>query len=365
MKKKALFTILTSLLILVNGISQVELVKDFLKHPTAIDFHNEKAYVTIQGLTPNEGKLVSFDLDNPSQTCITHFENLSQYPRCIATHENIAYIGFNNYIGKIDLNQQNFEIDIFTTSILSPKCLTVKNDILYIAENYKISYINLLDQNPELRVLVDDLNYKPLSIALKDQDLYFTGANNIFKISVDDVSNNVEEVLLDLETTVYSIAIIGNELYFDQTYLIPQKRISKIDLENSESNIENIVSNIGSALHMNYFDSTLYFVSPTESNNGQIGKIFKLTEPIINSNNIEEFEIIKTYPNPANSFISIDYPHVNNFEISIYNYNGQLVMKLSGNNRIDIQHLNPGIFLMEFKDNGIIKSRSKFIKISI
>lgn len=362
MKNNTLFTLLTSLVFIINCNAQIELVKDFLKHPTAIDFHDERAFVTIHGLIPNEGKIISFDLENPSETCVTHFENLPGYPRCIAIHENNVYVGFRNFIGIIDLDQQILKLDTLTTSVFRPKCLKIKNDKLYIVEHYKISSINLLEQSPGKTILIDDLNYQPLSIALKDQHVYFTGSNNIFKILIDDVTPNIEEVLLDLETEVYSISIIGNELYFDQTYLLPQKHISKFDLDSPASSIENVVSNIGSAIHINHFDSMLYFVSPTEPNNGQIGKIYKLTEPIINSTKTEKVELIRIYPNPANSVVSIDYPNIGSCEISIYNQFGQLIKKLSGQDRIDIQHLNIGIYLIEVKERGVIRSRSKLVK---
>lgn len=65
------------------------------------------------------------------------------------------------------------------------------------------------------------------------------------------------------------------------------------------------------------------------------------------------------YPNPAKNYIKIKSEQVDNFEISIYNIRGELILKgkYLSDEDIDISNLENGLYLMRV--NGLT---SKFIK---
>jgi hypothetical protein len=81
---------------------------------------------------------------------------------------------------------------------------------------------------------------------------------------------------------------------------------------------------------------------------------------------IEKINTLKIYPNPANNFININGITESTAQISIFNMQGVLVSNInvekgSINERIDIQNLSSGVYLIQLStDNEIVQKR--FIK---
>ena len=65
---------------------------------------------------------------------------------------------------------------------------------------------------------------------------------------------------------------------------------------------------------------------------------------------------VNIYPNPTSGLVYVDVE--SSFDVVIYNYQGQVVKKLYGNNDyIDMSDLNEGMYFVEVKtkDNVIVK----------
>lgn len=362
--KKQWFLLSICLLFSLHGIAQFELVKDSLDQPTAITFHENRAFVSLQGAQPNTGKIISFELDNPEETCITHAENLSQYPRSIIAIDNNLYIGFTTYIGKVDLSQSSFEITEFTSNVFFPRCLIVQDNKLYVAEDGRISFVDLASQNAPAIPLIENLASRPLSITIKNDALFFTSENNIHQVDLTDPSLEINDLATDLALDVYSITTIGNDLYFDQTFNASgEKTIMKLSLSDPENTMEDVVSGIGSAIHLNHKNGIMYFASPLNAVGSVDGNIYKFSEAITTNNEWTNPIIYQLYPNPAKDFIAIKGLEDQHYKFKVFNQNGQLVNKLSNQSRMDIQALNHGLYFIEIRNTeNQVLFQSKFVK---
>lgn len=69
---------------------------------------------------------------------------------------------------------------------------------------------------------------------------------------------------------------------------------------------------------------------------------------------------VKLYPNPVANTLTIDESILVD-ETSIYNLQGQLVLRSSGKNNLDVSSLATGQYLLKIKSDGITKT-GKFIK---
>ena len=331
-----------------NLYSQVELVKDNLEHPTGIAFHGDRAYATLQGQQPHTGKIVSFEINNPEATYEVLLDSLSEYPRSIAVSGNDLFIGFTGYIGKMTINDNPFELEVFSFNPIFPRCLEVYNDKLYVAENNKISYYDLVTLNKT--ILIDSMENSPLSLAIKNDILYYSSENNLLKVNLN-MPTEIDTFYTDFDHKIYAISIIGNEMYVDQTYLAASSReIIKIDLTNPLNSLETVVSGIGSAIDINYHEGSLYFVSPLEPNNGQVGKIFKVSEEIITNTHLQQMIEPVVFPNPAMESIEIKGIKERDLSISILNQNGQFIRKVVGQSKLDVFDLNQGIYYLEIEE---------------
>ena len=70
-----------------------------------------------------------------------------------------------------------------------------------------------------------------------------------------------------------------------------------------------------------------------------------------------EFNAIKIYPNPAKIILNINLPeHIRAEEIRLFDVLGKQVgqFQLQKNNKIDVSHLNDGVYFLKF-ENGLIK----------
>ena len=88
----------------------------------------------------------------------------------------------------------------------------------------------------------------------------------------------------------------------------------------------------------------------------------------INTNSeIEKIQkIIRVFPNPAENFLNIDFLESKAFSLRIYNISeGRTIKEFyvdEKKHRLDCGDLSPGVYFMEFIENGLIFQREKFIK---
>lgn len=361
---KRIITILVlSFVIHISAFGQYEILKDSLDHPTAIAFHEELAFVSLQGTFPNTGKLISFEIDNPIASCTVHFDSLSEYPRSIVITDNTLFLGFTTYIAKVDLEDEVFSLDVFTSDVFFPRSLKVKNNVLYIAEEDRISFIDLSSQNTIPTPLLDKLENSPLSLDIKNDYLYFTELNQILKVDLTSFPLEVENVMDNLENNIYSIKIVGKDLYFDQTFNSQTtKKILKFNIENPTTTLEVVASNMYSAIHINHYQETLYFVSPNPSLVDNIGRVYELNAPVISSNNSITRDVFSIYPNPTNQFLRIENLNTNEFLVEIRDLSGNLIKSVSNRQHINVEALSSGIYLLNILSDNHPFSSKVFIK---
>ncbi len=72
----------------------------------------------------------------------------------------------------------------------------------------------------------------------------------------------------------------------------------------------------------------------------------------LNDNNLESVQI---YPNPVNDILHIQHSHTN-FKLKLLDISGKIIMEYKNVNQIDISNLEKGIYLLEFENEGNLKS---------
>ena len=81
---------------------------------------------------------------------------------------------------------------------------------------------------------------------------------------------------------------------------------------------------------------------------------------ILSTDDLDE-EGMTIFPNPTNSKINIRTPNSKKFDIELYDMRGRLVIQIENTNSLDVDHLNTGIYLLQFKTsegNRIVKKIS-------
>jgi hypothetical protein len=74
-----------------------------------------------------------------------------------------------------------------------------------------------------------------------------------------------------------------------------------------------------------------------------------------------ESDIISVYPNPAKDVIYVDANKT--FDATIYNYQGQTVMRVYENNgKIDVSELSSGMYFVEIKTNDNVVVKKVLVK---
>jgi len=59
---------------------------------------------------------------------------------------------------------------------------------------------------------------------------------------------------------------------------------------------------------------------------------------------------VRIYPNPAIEIINISFDQKLNFQSSIYDLNGRLILQSQNINELNIKNINQGSYLLEIKD---------------
>ncbi len=73
-------------------------------------------------------------------------------------------------------------------------------------------------------------------------------------------------------------------------------------------------------------------------------------------------EEYKVYPNPSSGKLILENPNHPSFEIEIYNMHGDLMLSEMSSGEIDIEHLSPGIYILQIVNCKKIKAK-RVIKI--
>lgn len=70
------------------------------------------------------------------------------------------------------------------------------------------------------------------------------------------------------------------------------------------------------------------------------------------------------YPNPASNFVHLEVPSGESFEVSIYNVTGKkvFVTKINRTTRLDVNSLNAGVYMVNFKQGNQNTTRKLIIK---
>ena len=70
---------------------------------------------------------------------------------------------------------------------------------------------------------------------------------------------------------------------------------------------------------------------------------------------IDEFnsEMIKVYPNPSSSTITIEGVD-GDFHVSIYNTIGEIVLKGSGTSQLNVSSLDSGVYILKVSQDGVV-----------
>lgn len=82
-------------------------------------------------------------------------------------------------------------------------------------------------------------------------------------------------------------------------------------------------------------------------------------DSILSTNETSSFNSLKTYPNPTSNTISIENTDIET--IKVFNLNGKLILTKNNTNKINVESLSKGIYLLSIKTkNGFYSS--KFVK---
>lgn len=351
---RAFFQIL-SLFFIGNLYSQTEIVKDSLDHPISIVFYGDKAIVALHGAQPHQGQIISFEIDNPIESYTVLFDSLSSYPRSLAIKGNDLYIAFTVYIGKVNLNASNLELEEFIPNLFFPRCLIFDNDELYIGEDDKISVVSVVSTNPIPLEVIGDLEEAPLSMAIENEKLYIATGNNIARFDLNSPQSELEYIYSEFEYKIYSIAIIDGKLYLDQGDLSfePTEKILRFDLTNSENSLETYLGGLVSAIGITYYDNHLFFASPKPNFVGEFeGKVIKVSDEIVLSQNTIDSSPFVIYPNPTSGMIRIDGMNLMQSSIVIFDQHGRIVLKSQGREQLNLDKLPNGVYFLEINNKG-------------
>jgi len=89
------------------------------------------------------------------------------------------------------------------------------------------------------------------------------------------------------------------------------------------------------------------------------------TCPAVNANDIDNTELFTTYPNPANTFLTVETEISGLYDIAITSLNGQLIYitKMEGSTlQIDLSFLQKGVYFITVRSRDYVRTE-KIIKL--
>lgn len=350
------------LICLVNwsGNSQIEDFMD-VSRPMAIDFKEDVMYLVINssGGPVTDGAIAKVDLSDENLDIDILVDGLI-YPRALIIVGDYLYYAVPSSIRRIDITVQDPIYETVVSGTNYVRAFSYKDNYLYIAENDKISKIDLTQTNFSKTTVIDGFTNSPLALSERNNELFIAYDHNVSKIDLLDPNPVLTDVLIGLVGKIYGMDIYSDYLYIEQShnYPIGQKKITRCDLTQASFIEEDVVISVGNSTMINikFHDNDLYIVY-----GGFTDKISKLENA--DALSLDEFmliEAVSLYPNPANTTISLSNL-LNDIEYSIYDVNGKMIKKgvVKSNDEVSIEELNSGFYFLKI-DN---KNTFKFIKL--
>ena len=350
------------LLCLVNWTvsSQIE---DFLDapKPMAIDFKDDIMYLVLNssGGPVTDGAIAKIDLSDENLEIDILVDNLI-YPRAVIIVGDYLYYALPTSIRRINLTDQNPVPEIVVSGTNYPRAFSNKNNYLYLAENDKISKIDLTQTNFSKTTVIDGLSYSPLALSERNNELFIAYDHNVSKIDLLDPNPVLIDVLMGLDGKIYGMDFYSDYLYIEQTFTVPvgQKRIIKYDVTHDDFITSDVVNSAGglTMIDIRFHENDIYIVYGGFGN-----KLAKVENA--DTLSLDEFTFAETttlFPNPANDTISLtNLP--NDTSYSIYDVNGKVIKNgvANSNDLISIEELNSGFYFIKLDD----KNTFKFIKL--
>lgn len=351
---------LISLLTLSEGHSQTTTIIDSLNSPIALTFVEDDIYVAIHGKTIHEGQITKFNVNDPVNTYEVLFDSLT-FPRAIIAKDSMIYVGLRDEIMSLDLTSQSSQLDtVYHELFLFPRSFEFNGNDLMIAQQKALSKIDLSNENKEIEVLVSFEN-NPLSIKNYNGSLIIAEGNSIFQYDYD--STILSEIIEGLDHITYSILIVGNDLYIDQSDLSSgEEEIIVYDLNSIASGPVSFCSNLASAIGLTEYNNQIYYASQKPVIDEMYeGKILVINKRLVSTK--DQFEIdVRCYPNPLVDVVYFNYRLPLN--IDLYDISGHLVKREKSINEIDISELPKGMYQATISDiNGRYLTTKTLIKI--
>ncbi|KFE97907.1 T9SS type A sorting domain-containing protein [Chryseobacterium luteum] len=124
----------------------------------------------------------------------------------------------------------------------------------------------------------------------------------------------------------------------------------------AQSVIGNINSGAVSDTNFTHSVGEIYVIptDPDQANSGTMGVFYQSVIKVLGITELEK-DRIKIYPNPTTDFVHITLNSKTKIEeAEVYDTAGRLVLKVKPDNgKIDLRGLNPGIYMISFKNPDI------------
>ncbi|MCO4814157.1 MAG: T9SS type A sorting domain-containing protein [Flavobacteriales bacterium] len=157
-----------------------------------------------------------------------------------------------------------------------------------------------------------------------------------------------KEILVAKLASPEGIALHGNFLYFSSN---TNNFISRIDISNGHTAVvERVALAKESGARLAFFGDVLYFSQKKE------GAIYKVLSRHASIGAKDKVSQVLVYPNPANDYLVVDGVELG-AQIEIIDMTGAQMLKIEANsrNRIDISHLNSGVYFIRLNENEMLR----------
>ena len=356
MKKQIL--LFTLLLFGRYGQTQVSTVLDSLDNPIAITFVGDNLFILLHG-KPFEGKLISYNINDPTKTIKIHLDSLT-YPRAIIEKDSIIYIGLPSAIISYDLRSKKPEFkEVYTKSFFFPRSFGFVGSELYFAEETGLSMIDL-SASPIKIIQIYSFN-QPLSLAIEGHLIYVAVRKSIFKYDLQ--SKKMIELIKDLEFRPYTVINIDNILYMDYGDLgFIREEIIAFNLSKPKLGYEVFCDEVIGTICLKEHKGSIYIASQVFFSNGKpAGKILRIDKTLINQPKINGLTI---YPNPTPDNVCLTGLNIEDMNFKLFDSNGKLIYSDTNITSIDMSQFPKGVYYLSFEN--VIKNVSgtkKIVKI--
>ncbi len=262
---------------------------------------------------------------------------------------------FGNYFAYDDgISESHLVVKKAGAEIALEFQLNVPDSLRGIAVNFPHFYSNASDQLFNFRIWVDTIDNSPEHEIIFQNPFY---ANEIFDtlhgfttyVLRDDLGVDPEPIALPAGKVYIGIQQASNDL---------EGLSIGFDKNNPEAK-EFTYINIGEGWE------NLAEVAPTQFNGAvMIRPIFGSDTPVSTPNNIdeipEELTGITIYPNPASNWLTVELPLFNqydDYQLSIFNQMGQLVVEQVLNRQINISNLQQGMYVIKITESATGRSQ--------